>query len=112
MKLWQKYINERLGAMCLETEHAFITFAMHEERGVIVILDVFVDPDHRESNKGMQLYFQLESYAEDYGIKEIQGTLHVGTPMFDRILKLALKQEFKITQAHENALHVSKKVGV
>ena len=112
MKLWQKYIHERLGGKCLESEHAFITFAEHKNDGIIIILDAFVDPDYRGEMRGMHLYFGLERYAVEHKFTEIQGTLHLDAPEFVRILRLALNQNYKVVKAHNNAIHVSKKVGV
>jgi predicted GNAT family acetyltransferase len=58
MKLWEKYTEEREGAKIIYNDFSFVTYRQLNENEIMII-DVFVEKEHRKSGATKKLWDEL-----------------------------------------------------
>lgn len=108
--LYSQYIWEREGAEIIENEVAFIIYKIIDKE--CMILEMFVDPISRGSNKKREIIEELSSLAIKKGCEGLSGTIDLNAKDASHALSAVLRFGFKVVQAQNNILVLYKKLGV
>lgn len=104
MKLYEKYIKERLGHEILYNKNGFIQFSI--EKDVCFIAELFVDESKRSKGLALSMVNDLvelvKSMENNKQVKRLVATIYTNTEGYERVLCLALRYGFHIISMKEN----------
>lgn len=99
LSMYGQYITERTNRGILENDYGFATFEFLPNN-ILYIIDIFIKPEFRKSNKGAELAKTLESTAKDKGYKWTLGSVDdsaKGSEISHKVLKAYGFKPYKST---------------
>lgn len=88
-EMYADYVRHMYGAEIYVTEHGWVQFALPEERDRIVLMEIYIKPEYR--NSGIKYYKELADVVAAHGrvnrVKFMTAKVSMDHPEKDKILR-------------------------
>lgn len=107
------YLRERMpDLLILEREEGFALYKeveFNEER-MVYIQDIYVSPEHRESDIASQMSEEIQEIAKKEGIKYMLGTIVPSTENSHKSLQVLLAHGMTLALAEDDIIYFYKEI--
>ena len=114
MSLYKQYMRER-GVGIIEDEYSFCTYEEIEspiEPGMrmMYIMDIYVVPEKRETNRGKEMSTEVAKIAHSKGLDYILGSTDLDKPNVELSLKAIMGDNFRYYGRFHNMIYWIKNI--
>lgn len=109
MSLYSQYVAERSNKSVVETEKGFATYLFTNDNKVY-IEDIYVVPEHRNSNEASQMADHIIALAKDRGCTKVLGSVVPTATNSTDSLKVLLAYGMKLDSATNDFILFSKDI--
>lgn len=103
MSMYADYLKEHHGDEIIETEYGFATYRYLGNDSVYIV-DIYVVPEHRESNKAGVIADKVVQAAQVRGCKKLLGTVVPSAKNSTTSLKVLLGYGMKLQSSANNLI--------
>lgn len=107
--MWRDYSYTRSGVLLKTFDTGFITYK-HEQDGGIYFIDIYSDPDFRDSHAMGKQILEIEKIFIESGVKCFYSSVDLTDPNSTNMLRHMIKNNYKLHNTDGTLLYVKKEV--
>lgn len=108
MNFFADYYKERQELETILTDIGFITYGIHQEQALLN--DIYIAPEHRGTNKALEIYNIFYDKAKESGCKRIFANFSIADKSASKNLTTCLRRGFKLVSAVNQVITVCKEI--
>jgi len=106
---YQDYILSREGLQVNEFDDGFLTFKFEDSESVY-LADIYLVPESRSQGRCIEVFSKFEQEMKEIGKKNIFGSAAFSDPHSTRMVKIMIKNGFKLFSSDGELLFLKKEL--
>lgn len=106
--MWLDYLKERFGYSSLVEEYGFASYTL--ELGTLFLQEIYIKPEFRRTGKGRELLQKLELIGKEHQCTRFWAQIWTNDSCCNQTLKASLGVGFKVVDANNNRMVLTKEI--